>query len=45
MPACGIKDGEWYQDNEKWHFKNENLFASLTKVSVLEQFNMPVEFN
>jgi hypothetical protein len=45
MHALGVKDGEWYRDHENRHFKNEKLFASLTKATVLEQLNMPVEFN
>ena len=45
MPALGVKDGEWYRNHENQHFKNEKLFASLTKATVLEQLNMPVEFN
>jgi hypothetical protein len=45
MPTLGIKDGEWYRDHENRHFKNEKLFVSLTKASILEQLIMPVEFN
>jgi hypothetical protein len=45
MHAFGVMDGEWYRDNENWHFKNEKLFTSLTKATKLEQLNMPVGIN
>jgi hypothetical protein len=45
MPSCGVKAREWFRDKENRHFKNEGLFACLTKATVLEQLNMPIEFN
>jgi hypothetical protein len=45
MPSCGVKAGEWFRDKENRHLKNEGLFSCLTKATVLEQLNMPVEFN
>jgi hypothetical protein len=45
MPSRGVKAGEWFRDKENGHFKNEGLFAGLTKATVLEQLKRPVELN
>ena len=45
MPSHGMKDREWFRNKDTHHFKNEGLFACLTKATVLEQLNMLVEFN
>ncbi|KAG0553568.1 hypothetical protein KC19_12G021500 [Ceratodon purpureus] len=45
MPEQGVKCGEYWRDKNNRHYKNEKLFAALTKATVLEELNTHVEMN
>ena len=36
MPSRGVKVRDWFCDKENCHFKNEGLFAYVTKAIILE---------